>query len=82
MNSSQVADALIKTMIAKSKIALVKIVPTRVSIPRFAVLVPQIESDDEDHFQTPAGFNLIFLPYADDMKKMDAVMMEKYLFII
>ena len=82
MNSSQVADALIKTMIAKSKIALVKIVPRRVSIPRFAVLVPQIESYDEDHFQTPAGFNLIFLHYADDMKKMDAVMMEKYLLII
>ena len=76
-NSSQLCDALIKKMIEKEKIAIVKIVPRKTSAVRFAALVPQSESFDDDHFQTPPGFNLIFLPYADDMRKPDQIQVDK-----
>ncbi len=63
-------------MIEKDQIAIVKIVPRKTSSVRFAALLPQIESFDNDHFQTPPGFNLIFLPYADDMRKPDQIKLE------
>lgn len=63
-------------MIEKDQIAIVKIVPRKTSSVRFAALLPQIESFDDDHFQTPPGFNLIFLPYADDMRKPDQIKLE------
>lgn len=75
-NSSQLCDALIKKLLQKEQIAIVKIVPRRSSSVRFAALLPQSESFDKDHFQTPAGFNLIFLPYADDMRKPDQIKVE------
>ena len=40
---------------------------------RFCALLPQAEAYDADNFQTPPGFNLIFLPYADDIRKPDTV---------
>lgn len=63
-------------MVEKEQIAIVKIVPRRTSTVRFGALLPQIESFDNDHFQTPAGFNLVFLPYADDMRKPDQIKVE------
>jgi len=71
--SSQVVDAMIKQMIAKDKIAIVRFVPRATSAVRFCALFPQKESFDEDNFQTPPGFNLIFLPYADDIRKPDTI---------
>ena len=71
--SSQLADALIKQLIAKDKVAIVRFVPRRTSMVRFCALVPQAEAYDADNFQTPPGFNLIFLPYADDIRKPDTV---------
>jgi ATP-dependent DNA helicase 2 subunit 1 len=63
-------------MVEKDQIAIVKIVPRKTSSVRFAALLPQIEDYDKDHFQTPAGFNMIFLPYADDMRKPDQIKLE------
>ena len=71
--SSQLADALIKQLIAKDKVAIVRFVPRRTSMVRFCALLPQAEAYDADNFQTPPGFNLIFLPYADDIRKPDTV---------
>jgi hypothetical protein len=35
---------------------------------RFAALFPQKESyDSDDHHQIPPGFNMIILPYSDDI---------------
>lgn len=35
---------------------------------RFAALFPQKEEyDEDDHFQTPPGFNMIILPFAEDI---------------
>lgn len=47
---------------------IVKIVPRNNQELRFAALLPQQEKyDEEDHFQTPPGFHMIILPFADDI---------------
>ena len=72
--SSQVLDALIKELIKEDKIAIVRFIPRDNSVVRFCALVPQEERiDEEDGFQTPPGFQLIFLPFADDMRDLDAI---------
>lgn len=60
-------------MVAKDKVAIVRFVPRQTSAVRFCALVPQQEAFDEDNFQTPPGFNLIFLPFADDIRKPDSI---------
>eukprot|EP01022_Parablepharisma_sp_SALTPOND_P026506 TRINITY_DN64291_c0_g1_i1.p2 TRINITY_DN64291_c0_g1~~TRINITY_DN64291_c0_g1_i1.p2 ORF type:complete len:789 (+),score=98.96 TRINITY_DN64291_c0_g1_i1:87-2369(+) len=73
-NSSQVMDALIKQMLAKDKIAIVRVIPREASIVRFCALLPQIESiDPEDNFRHPQGFNMVFLPYADDIRSPESI---------
>lgn len=45
-----------------------KIVPRNNQEMSFAALFPQKESyDEETHYHTPPGFNMIILPYADDI---------------
>ena len=66
--ASQLFDALIKQMTNKNKVAIVKFVPREGTNIRFCALLPQKEVFDEDYFQTPPGFNLIFLPYADEIR--------------
>lgn len=68
MGSSRVFDAMIKQMQNKNKFALVKFTPREGSKLRMCALLPQIETFDENHFQTPAGFNLIPLPYAEELR--------------
>ena len=60
-------------MIAKDRIAIVRFVPRVTSSVKFAALIPQAEAFDEDNFQTPPGFNLVFLPFADDIRKLATV---------
>ena len=38
------------------------------------VLIPQKEYFDEHYFQTPPGFNMIILPYADDIRSNSDIM--------
>ncbi len=76
--SSQVMDALIKQMIAKDKVAIVRVIPREASIVRFCAMLPQDESvDPEDNFQQPAGFHLVFLPYSDDIRSPETVIPPK-----
>jgi ATP-dependent DNA helicase 2 subunit 1 len=72
--SSQTCDALIKQMLNKNKVAIVKFIPREGANIRFCALVPQKECFDEDFFQTPPGFNLIFLPYADEIRSNTDIM--------
>jgi ATP-dependent DNA helicase 2 subunit 1 len=60
-------DALIKVLTSKELMAIVKFISKKGSQLRICALLPQKESYDEDHFQTPPGFNLIFLPYSEDI---------------
>lgn len=68
--SSQCTDALLKEMIRKDKVAIVKFAPRENSQVRLCALVPQEERTDMDGDGQghPAGFQLIALPYADDLR--------------
>ena len=66
--SGKLVDALIKQMLSKKKCAIVKFIAREGSLVRYCALLPQIERYDEDFFQTPPGFNMIVLPYADDIR--------------
>lgn len=67
--ASQCTDALLKEMIALDKIAIVKFTPRVNSQVRFCAMVPQEEKvDPNDGFQTPAGFQMIPLTYADNIR--------------
>lgn len=72
--ASQLCDALIKQMASKNKFAIVKFVPREGSNVKFCAMLPQKESFDEDYFQNPPGFNLIPLPYADDIRSNSDIM--------
>ena len=66
--AGKLVDALIKQMINKKKCAIVKFVAREGSVVKFCALLPQQEKYDEDYFQTPPGFNMIILPWADDIR--------------
>lgn len=68
--SSQVFHSLIEEMLEMDKIAIVRFIPKRCSVVSFAAMVPQNEGYDEENNQTPPGFNLIFLPFADDLRDL------------
>lgn len=61
--SSACVDALLKEMERKEKIAIVKFKPKDDSQVRLCALTPQEAVDG-----APAGFNLIVLPYSDDVR--------------
>lgn len=56
-------------MIEKNKIGIVKLTTKTNSTIKLAAMVPQRESFDEDNFQIPPGFNLIVLPYSDEIQQ-------------
>ena len=72
--SSKLIDALIKQMLNKNKVAIVKFVAREGSVIKLCALFPQIEKYDEDYFQTPPGFNMIVLPWADDIRSNSDIM--------
>ena len=66
--SGTLVDAMIKQMLNKNKCAIVKFVSREGSVVKICALMPQAEKYDEDYFQTPPGFNMIILPWADDIR--------------
>ena len=73
--SSQVFDSLIQEMLLMDKIGIVRFIPKKASAVRFAAQLPQKEEYSEDGGQTPPGFQLIFLPYADDLRNLEQIKM-------
>ena len=62
-------------MIKKDKIAVVRVQVRENTSVRFCALLPQEESMDETTgLQTPPGFQLVVLPYADDIRDLDSIM--------
>uniref|UniRef100_A0A7N9AU72 DNA helicase n=1 Tax=Mastacembelus armatus TaxID=205130 RepID=A0A7N9AU72_9TELE len=56
----------------KNVFALCRCISRRNYPPQFVALVPQKEEVDEGNVQiTAPGFNVIYLPYADDMRTLD-----------
>eukprot|EP01117_Protostelium_nocturnum_P007205 TRINITY_DN2579_c0_g2_i1.p1 TRINITY_DN2579_c0_g2~~TRINITY_DN2579_c0_g2_i1.p1 ORF type:complete len:759 (-),score=325.99 TRINITY_DN2579_c0_g2_i1:69-2345(-) len=64
--------ALLERMRQRNVIAICRFMPRITSSPKFVALVPQEETFDEDGIQTsPAGFHVIYLPYADDLREIN-----------
>ncbi|KII89726.1 hypothetical protein PLICRDRAFT_562396 [Plicaturopsis crispa FD-325 SS-3] len=66
--SRRTFTALLKTMLAKDKIAIVLALTRRNSSPTFCALLPQAEKVEEGGWNEPPGFHLIPLPFADDIR--------------
>uniref|UniRef100_A0A8C4HKH4 DNA helicase n=1 Tax=Dicentrarchus labrax TaxID=13489 RepID=A0A8C4HKH4_DICLA len=65
-------SALLMKCSERNVFALCRCVSRRNYPPRFVALVPQREEVDEGKVQfTPPGFNVIYLPYADDLRTLD-----------
>eukprot|EP00064_Thunnus_orientalis_P010060 superscaffoldBa00001331_g10086 len=65
-------SALLTKCSEKNVFALCRCTSRRNYPPRFVALVPQKEQVDEGKVQiTPPGFNVISLPYADDLRTLD-----------
>ncbi|XP_057682644.1 X-ray repair cross-complementing protein 6 [Corythoichthys intestinalis] len=70
--SSCLFSALLTKCMEKNVFALCRCISHRNFPPRFVALVPQKEELDERKVQTtPPGFNVIYLPYADDFRNLD-----------
>lgn len=72
--ASRIFSSMINQLVVKDKVAIVKFVPREGSIVRICALFPQKEKFDEDYFQTPPGFNLIALPFADEIRKNEDIL--------
>jgi ATP-dependent DNA helicase 2 subunit 1 len=68
--STAAFQALLETMAAREVVAVCRLVSRLATEARFVALLPQREELDEAHAQiTPPGFHVIFLPFAEDMRK-------------
>ncbi|XP_078061436.1 X-ray repair cross-complementing protein 6-like isoform X2 [Mustelus asterias] len=69
--STTLFSALLTKCLEKDVYAVCRYTPRRNTAPRFVALVPQEEALDDQKVQTiPPGFHLIYLPYADDVRKI------------
>ncbi|KAF8547934.1 Ku DNA-binding complex, Ku70 subunit [Imleria badia] len=66
--SKRTFSALLQKMLQKDKIGLVLALVRRNATPVFCALVPQAETVEEGGWSEPAGFHLIFMPFADDIR--------------
>ncbi|KAG6901967.1 hypothetical protein C0995_006196 [Termitomyces sp. Mi166 len=66
--SKRTFSALIKSLVKKKKMGLVLALTRRNATPTFCALLPQEEKADEAGWVDPAGFHLIPLPFADDVR--------------
>ncbi|KAF8885484.1 SPOC like C-terminal domain-containing protein [Infundibulicybe gibba] len=66
--SKRTFSALLKSMVKKKKIGLALTLTRRNASPAFCVLLPQEEKVDEGGWTDPAGFHLVPLPFADDIR--------------
>ncbi|XP_067875564.1 X-ray repair cross-complementing protein 6 [Heterodontus francisci] len=70
--STTLFSALLTKCLEKKVYAVCRYTPRRNTPPRFVALVPQEEELDDQKVQTtPSGFHLKFIPYADDIRKIN-----------
>ncbi|RUS91305.1 hypothetical protein EGW08_000919 [Elysia chlorotica] len=70
--STTLFTALLKKCLERDVTPICKYIPGRNFPPRFVTLLPQAEEVDEHKVQvTPPGFHVIFLPFADDFRKVN-----------
>ena len=66
--SSACADALLKQMVRKNKIAIVHFWPVERSFVRVCALIPQLADED-----LASGWHMIYLPYLDDIRDTNEI---------
>ncbi|KAI8365722.1 SPOC like C-terminal domain-containing protein [Blakeslea trispora] len=67
--SKRIFCLLLKTLFEKKQLAICSLVRKTNTMPRMAALLPQLETLDKDGNQLdPPGFQLIILPYADEIR--------------
>ncbi|XP_077994569.1 X-ray repair cross-complementing protein 6-like [Glandiceps talaboti] len=70
--STPLFSALLQKCQARDVIAVCRLIARKNSPPRFIALLPQAEELDEHNVQiTPPGFHVIFLPFSDDIRKLN-----------
>lgn len=71
IGSTTLFTALLKKCLERDVFPLCRYIPGKNMAPRFVALLPQAEEVDEHKVQvTPPGFHVIFLPFADDFRKV------------
>lgn len=71
LGSTTLFTALLKRCKERDMLPVCKYIPGKNSPPRFVVLFPQEEELDDHKVQlTPPGFHVVFLPFADDFRKV------------
>lgn len=69
--STTLFSALLRKCLDREVMPICKYIPGKSFPPRFAALLPQEEELDEHKVQTtPPGFHVVFLPFADDFRKV------------
>ncbi|GLB44737.1 putative ku DNA-binding complex Ku70 subunit [Lyophyllum shimeji] len=71
--SKRTFSALLKSMVKKKKVGLALTLTRRNATPTFCALLPQEERTDEAGWREAAGFHLIPLPFADDIRAATVV---------
>ncbi|XP_055899573.1 X-ray repair cross-complementing protein 5-like isoform X2 [Biomphalaria glabrata] len=70
--STTLFTALLQKCLDRDVTPICKYIPGNNFPPRFVTLLPQKEEIDEHKVQvTPPGFHVIFLPFADDFRKLN-----------
>lgn len=70
IQGSQLLVAVLwKEMLQQNQIAVVRVRFWKSSHPRLAALVPQDEKNSDSKVSVPCGFHLIWLPFAEDIRK-------------
>lgn len=63
--------ALLMELSKMNKFAVARLIYRKRGLMKFVALVPQLEQVDSDGVQrVPPGFNMIFLPFADDIRNL------------
>lgn len=71
VGSTSLFTAMLRKCLERDVVAICKYVPRKNTPPRFVALWPQKEELDEHKVQVvPPGFHVIFLPFADDFRKL------------
>ncbi|KAI8088997.1 SPOC like C-terminal domain-containing protein [Halteromyces radiatus] len=69
--STRTFTALLNAVLDQDKIVMCYLIRRKNTMPNLVALVPQNEKLDDDGIQiTPPGFNVICLPYADDIRQI------------
>ncbi|EDO49291.1 predicted protein [Nematostella vectensis] len=69
--STTLFSALLTKCLDRDVVPICRYIPRGSAAPSFVALLPQEEEYDDSNVQvTPPGFHVIFLPFADDMRKL------------